>query len=85
MRVKVWNGDQSEYLGEGTFVGYATVYFIANLDGSITSCDNAEKKPEGIPEERIIESGNNPKIKLDNGRIVYGCQVWWQPAKKIGG
>lgn len=21
----------------------------------------------------------NPKIRLDNGRIVYGCECWWGP------
>ena len=25
----------------------------------------------------------NPKIKLDNGDIVYGCECWWGPEDQI--
>ena len=25
----------------------------------------------------------NPKIKLDNGSIIWGCQCWWGPEEKI--
>lgn len=25
----------------------------------------------------------NPKIKLDNGSIVWGCQCWWGPEEEI--
>ena len=78
MRVKVWNGDQSKYLGEGTLLGTATVYFFPDKDGIIHSLKNAEEKPKDIPGEDIIKSANNPKIELDTGEIVYGCQVWWE-------
>lgn len=77
-KVKVWNGDQSEFLGEGTYVGEVTVYFIQTENG-ISSGSNAEQRPEGVPEDQIIEAPNNPKIVLDSGRTVYGCQVWWEP------
>lgn len=80
-KVKVWNGDQSEYLGEGTYVGEVTVYFVRTDDG-IQSASNAEERPQGVSEDQIIESPDNPKIVLDNGRTVYGCQVWWKPAEK---
>lgn len=83
MRVQVWSGDQSEYLGEGTLVGEATVYFLACDDGSLVSMPNPEEEP---PAEMVREKGgevvrapNNPKIELDDGRVVYGCQVWWRP------
>ncbi len=27
-----------------------------------------------------LNSGNpNPKIKLDSGKIVWGCECWWGP------
>jgi hypothetical protein len=26
---------------------------------------------------------DNPKIVLDNGKIVWGCQCWWGPEKEI--
>jgi hypothetical protein len=88
-KVKVWNGDRSEYLGEGTYVGDVPVFFIGMPDGSIRSLANAEEKP---PEEviaemggELIEAGENPKIVMDKevepGRnVMYGCQVWWSPA-----
>jgi len=25
----------------------------------------------------------NPKIKLDNGKIVWGCECWWGPEEEI--
>ena len=79
-KVKVWNGDRSEYLGEGTYVGETTVYFVRTDDG-IHSASNAEARPQGVPEDQIIEASGNPKIVLDSGRTVYGCQVWWEPAE----
>lgn len=85
-RVRVWNGDQSEYLGEGDYVGEATVYFIRSDDGTmISSQEDAETEPDPatLPEgARVMCSENNPKIKLDNGQIVYGCQVWWEPVEE---
>ncbi len=84
-RVKVWSGDQKTYLGEGTLIGFVTVYFLVENDGSLKSGANAEEKPVGYPEDRIVEATGNPKIRLDNGEFVYGCQVWWEPIKKISG
>lgn len=78
-RVKVWNGDKSKYLGEGTMVGFVPVYIIRNPEGGISSNTFAEEKPEGIPDELIEKIDSNPKIVLDDGRIVYGCQTWWSP------
>ncbi len=25
----------------------------------------------------------NPNITLDDGEVVWGCQVWWGPADKV--
>jgi len=25
----------------------------------------------------------NPRIKLDNGDVVWGCEVWWGPEDRI--
>lgn len=82
-RVEVFDGDGSEFLGYGEYVGNVSVYVIVMPDGSIKSLKNAEQKPSD--EEvtnlggELLEVENNPKIVLDNGRVVYGCQVWWQP------
>jgi len=85
MRVEVWNGDHSEYLGEGEYVGDVSVFVIQMPDGNLRSLPNAEERPspDMVPEGAFIrESPDNPKIVLDGGEVVYGCQVWWQPAEE---
>ncbi len=34
---------------------------------------------------RLLNLANipNPKIKLDSGEVVYGCECWWGPEEKI--
>ena len=81
MKVDVWNGDQSVHLGLGEYVGDVEVFFIAMPDGSLRSLKNAEERPEDslVPEgAHVFSAKNNPKIVLDDGQVVYGCQVWWQ-------
>jgi len=88
MRVDVWDGAGKESLGSGTYVGDVPLYYFAISDGSIRSMKNAEEKP---PDELIAQmeaegaaltvSPCNPKIELDSGGVVYGCQVWWQRKK----
>ncbi len=80
-RVRVWNGNKSELLGEGKYVGEATIYIIQMPDGSIQSLKNAEVEPDDseVPEGGVVHKvENNPKMLLDNGSYVYGCQVWWE-------
>lgn len=86
MRVNVWSGNGKDSLGQGTYVGDVPLYYFWMSDGSIRSLKDAEEKP---PDELILEmiaiggtltvSPENPKIELDSGEIVYGCQVWWSP------
>lgn len=84
MKVEVFEGEGGEFLGFGTIVGQVTVYAIAKPDGSIVSLPNAEERPsdEVIAghEGELITDEDNPKIILDNGRVVYGCQVFWHAA-----
>lgn len=81
MRVEVFDGSGKEFLGLGTMMGFVDVYIVRHENG-IYSAHDAETKPEGFPEEAITKIPSNPKIKLDDGRIVYGCQTYW---KKIEG
>ena len=81
MRVEVTSGDGKEFLGFGTLLGEVTTYAIQMPDETILSARYAEKPPS---EEMVRESGgtlitieNNPKILMDDGSVVYGCQVWW--------
>ncbi len=84
MKVEVFDGAGENFLGFGNLVGNATVYVIVKPDGSIISSQNAEERPsdELIAEHNgeLITIGDNPKIILDDGRVVYGCQVWWHEA-----
>ena len=87
VRVRVHSGDGSKLLGEGWYVGDVTVYFMRHPDGHLTSLADAEKPPpvEEMPEGAQLErSDGNPKIKLDSGEVVYGCQVWWEPIEGAG-
>ena len=36
-----------------------------------------------IPPEEIGLPIPNPKIKLDDGSVVWGCQCWWGPEQQI--
>ena len=87
VRVKVWNGDKSEYLGEGDYNEDVTVYFIGMPDGSIRSMPNAEEEPPfwEVPEGgKVMKTDGNPKIILDkDSNVVYGCQVWWEPLHEM--
>jgi len=85
MKVRVWNGDQSECLGIGDYDEDVAVYFIHMPDGSLRSISNAEQEPtpDMIPEgAQVIKSDDNPKIVLENGEVVYGCQTWWHPLER---
>jgi hypothetical protein len=84
MRVRVYDDSGENYLGEGVYTGNVAVYFIVMPDGSLRSCSNAEEEPTPDmipPGAEVHKSDDNPKIVLDNGRVVYGCQVWWEPIK----
>lgn len=86
IRVRAWSGDGTVELGDGTLVGYVTVYFWRMPDGSLRSQHNAEEVPPPELVERMTLKGGvlipypgNPRIELDSGDVVYGCQVWWTP------
>ncbi len=88
-RVKVWSGDAKTYLGEGELMGEETVYFW-HVGDQILSLPPANLPPppeivEHMADEgyELIEMPDNPKILLDMGEVVYGCQVWWKPKRTI--
>ena len=39
-----------------------------------------EVPPTGMLHDHKIP---NPKIQLDNGKVVWGYQCWWGPAKHV--
>lgn len=43
-----------------------------------------EEIPPKEVNELLSEIGiSNPKIRLDNGNIVWGCQCWWGSEEKV--
>ena len=85
-RVKVHSGTGKELLGYGNFVGCVPVFFWRGSGGNLLSDKKCEERPSlQIIKEmeasgaELVELQSNPKIVLDNGDVVYGCQVWWQP------
>lgn len=80
-RVSVISGDGKTNLGFGKYVGTVTTYAILSSDGEFLSLDNAEEKPsDEIVQAKggeLITCDDVPKIELDAGGVVYGCQVWW--------
>lgn len=86
-RVRVYDGTGKELLGEGTYVGDVQAYAMLMPDGSLQSLRDAEQPPDPrlCPGGELVSLGRNPKIVLDGGRVVYGCQVWWGPVEEEGG
>lgn len=37
----------------------------------------------GIPVEELSEGLKNPRITLDNGDTVWGCQCWWGSEREV--
>lgn len=40
-------------------------------------------KEHGIDPEALNRALCNPRIRLDNGSVVWGCQCWWGPEEKV--
>lgn len=82
--VDVWAGDDGAYLGRGKITGFVQTWHVKLPNGNITSTSNPELPPtvEDIDEiikaeGTIVLSDDMPKILLDSGKVVYGCQVFW--------
>lgn len=84
IRVAVTDGDGKTPLGLGWYVGDVTVYFVVDPKGNLLSQQEAEEPPspefmKKFPEGTVCDRmDDNPKIVLDTGKVVYGCQVWWE-------
>jgi hypothetical protein len=77
--VEIFDGSGKKPLGTGVYLGTATVYAVRTPKG-LVSMPNAEDRPDASmvpPGCSVATIENNPKFRLQDGRIVYGCQVWW--------
>lgn len=54
------------------------------LGYGIYNGDHPPKEAVGFMAETLYEGGvPNPQIKLDSGKVVYGCECWWGSEEKI--
>jgi hypothetical protein len=70
-------------LGHGQYVADTTVYMILYKKGREHDMLCSETKPSkeeiGRLKGTLREIKDIPKIILDDGQTVYGCQVIWEP------
>ncbi len=60
-------GDTFYIFGYGTYVG-----------------DEVPETAGGWVADGLREAGvPNPKLVLDNGKVVWGCECWWGPEEQI--
>jgi hypothetical protein len=65
--------------GFGTYVGNEVPSTAGGVFGKAMT-EIAEFTPESIPVPDYLK---NPKIVLDNGKVVWGCECWWGPEEVI--
>ncbi len=85
MRVKVWDGFGREYIGEGELIGRVNTYTFAMTDHGLFTWKDPEVLPPIEVINEMLEQGaslrklkDNPKILMDDGKILYGSQCWWR-------
>jgi len=50
-------------------------------EGDFVPGDDDETRPAGMLGEMMYNLGHsNPRIRLDNGKVVWGCECWWGDA-----
>lgn len=71
--------------------GVLEVYGAGVYEGDFPYLDTASTEPMS-PEAMmkhdmaVVDRGgsmHNPRIKLDNGKYVWGCECWWGPEEVI--
>lgn len=87
------NDPEAGYLGEGEFMGNVPLSEVISEEEQkenfkafcLRTLDILESDEDVLMEEvnRMFAEMNysertTPKIRLDSGKIVYGCQIWWE-------
>lgn len=81
MRVAVLSADQETFLGFGEYEGDFDCpklrEFFAGAADAMGYPDLAERLRSGeIPQ-------TSPRIRLDNGKTIWGCECWWGDEEKF--
>lgn len=81
MRVAVYDGGRTKLIGKGVYDSDVPVYFAVNAEeGQMMSKQDPtqEIEEDKIPAGFVVEQRVSPKFILDDGAVLYGCQVWWE-------
>ncbi len=78
--------------GRGIYEGlfphpYVDPYTAEDVKAALEMSGATKEEIEKIPEEELTVAAEryntmfsvNPKIKLDSGQVVWGCECWWGP------
>ena len=65
--------------------------FGSKDDGSVEFFGYGVYEGDFVPEEAVgwiaenlrEHAVENPRIRLDSGKVVYGCECWWGPESKV--
>lgn len=87
-RMAVVSADRKTFLGYGVYEGD-----FHHPDLAEEMAQVAETHPNIPPEERVALAqkirggettmGRNPRLRLDDGRSVWGIECWWGPAAEF--
>ena len=73
------NKDGVEFLGYGKYEGD---FFPEEAVGIFADVRRKIVKEKGESQKEFL---TNPRIRLDNGKVVYGCECWWGDLKTLKG
>ena len=58
---------------------------VSFLGYGVYEADEVPHAAVGLIAGSLIETNQrNPKIVLDSGKVVWGCECWWGPEGEIG-
>lgn len=60
--------------------GEVRLFGFGVYEGDFVFGDESSTQPEGFVATLAKRRGfRNPRIRLDDGKIVWGCECWWLP------
>lgn len=88
-------GNEAFFFGFGKYVGLTVPREAGGMMAKVIceGIDNAleelkalcekEGKPFEDEEKKMLALIGNPRIELDNGNAIYGCECWWGPEAQV--
>lgn len=73
--------DETKRVGAYLSIGEGVVRFLGY--GVFLGYEIPTEEARGVAELCRMMGSGNPKIQLDNGDIVWGCECWWGNEEKI--